>query len=61
MLPLNIVVVVLTLFNHGSNAVRGHRTDANNSGVEDYLTRMPYDEYRVGRCISHTPGGSFQA
>ena len=34
MLPLNIVVVVvLTLFNHGYNAVRGHRTDANNSGA----------------------------
>ena len=34
----NVVVVVLTL-THRHNAVRGHRTGSNNSGVEDYLRR----------------------
>ena len=33
-----VVVVVLTLTRR-YNAVRGHRTGSNNSGVEDYLTR----------------------
>ena len=32
------VVVVITL-THRYNAVRGHRTGSNNSGVEDYLRR----------------------
>ena len=31
--------VVLTLTPPYNNAVRGHRTDSNNSGVEDYLRR----------------------
>ena len=31
-------VVVLTL-SHGYNAVRGHRTGSNNSGMENYLRR----------------------
>ena len=38
MLCLSNPVVVLAL-THRYNAVRGHRTGANNSGVEDYLRR----------------------
>ena len=35
---LEVVVVGLTL-THRYNAVRGHRTGSNNSGVEDYIRR----------------------
>ena len=31
-----VVVVVVLTFTDGYNAVRGHRTGSNNSGVEDY-------------------------
>ena len=32
-----IVVIVVVTLTHRYNAVRGHRTGSNNSGVEDYL------------------------
>ena len=34
-----IAVVVVLALTHGYNAVRGHRTDSNNSGAENYLRR----------------------
>ena len=30
----NVVVVAVVILTHGYNAVRGHRTGANNSGAE---------------------------
>ena len=48
-----VVVVVLTL-THGYKAVRGHRTDSNISGSEDYLRR----HYCCVRAYTHDKHGA---
>ena len=47
------VDVVLTLTD-GYNAVRGHRTVANNSGAEDYLRRKTSQKPKVIHTITET-------
>ena len=48
-----VVVVVFTL-THRYNAVRGHRTDSNNSGAQDYLRRKTNKKQKVIHTITET-------
>ena len=47
------VVVVFTL-THRCNAVRGHRTDSNNSGAEDYLWRKTSKRKKIMHTTTET-------